>query len=78
MFFAEFFKVEAREGDDAAMLADELATDLDGAGPLGPGAEEDREELFVRERAGAQGGHLLPWFLIGREVVDALVVGHRN
>ena len=74
VFFAEFLEVKAGEGDDATVLAKELAADLDGASSFGAGSKKNGEEFLIRKGADTQGGHFLPWFLVGRQVVDALVI----
>ena len=78
VFFAEFLEIESGQRDDASVFAKELAADLDGACSLGAGSQKDGEKLLIREGTGTQCGHFLPWFLVGRKVLDTLMFGHRN
>ena len=78
VFFAKFLKVQPRQGDEAAMFAEELAADFDGAGTFCSGPQKDGKEFFIGEGPGTQRGHFLPGFLPGRQIMNALVIGHRN
>lgn len=78
MLAAKFLEVESGEGNEAAVFTQELATDLDGAGSFGAGAEEDGEEFFVGKCGGSERGHFFPRLLVGGKIVDALMFGHRE
>ena len=69
-----------REEAPQAVPAQDLPGRLEDPGPRAPGAEEDRDELLVREGVGAARDELLPRPVLGRQLAEpaALRAGRRQ
>ncbi len=63
--------VRGRQAGEAARLGQELLGQRQHVGPRGAGAQQQREQLGVRERLRAQAQQLLPRPFLARELRDA-------
>ena len=66
----ELFGRGAGEADEAAARREQAARAVEGAFARDAGAQEQGDELLVREGSGAEAQHALPRTLLGGQVVD--------
>jgi len=78
VFTAELLDIERAKSGEAAVFFDQAVSDLDGAHPFCPGAEEDGEKLCSAEGGGSVAEHALARTLVGREVLDQITLAHER
>ena len=72
----EILEAGLGEGMEVAVVADELAADVEGGLPAQAGAQEDGDELGVGKSISAEGGEAFARALKVGQILDARGVGH--